>query len=49
MYRILFPDVNQDEIPDGVVYENPAYLAASIDPSLEDWQRPPPHDQQDAV
>lgn len=51
MFRILFPDVEQDAIPDDLVYESPAYLAAPIDPSLnlEGWQGETSQDQQGAV
>lgn len=51
MFRILFPDIEQDAIPDGLVYESAAYLAAPIDPNLnlEGWQGETSQDQQDAV
>lgn len=39
MFRIIFPHVALDAVPDGVVYDN-AYFAAPIDPSLEGWQGP---------
>lgn len=49
MYRILFPDAEQDAIPDGLVYESAAYFAEPIDPNLEGWQQAASQDQQDAV
>lgn len=49
MYRILFPDIEQDAIPDGLVYESAAYFAGPIDPNLEGWQQAATQNQLDEV
>lgn len=46
MFRILFPDVEQDAVPDGLIYEDVAYFTAQIDPNLEGWQGAAPQVQQ---
>lgn len=48
MYRILFPDVELNAIPDGSFYDA-SYFVAPIDPNLESWQQTTPPEQHDTV
>lgn len=48
MFRILFPEAEENVIPSALVEESP-YFNTAIDPSLGPWQGPASQAEQDMI